>query len=96
MSDGLNRCQREDAQAIAEIEVRQYFDYYLREIWPQHQEALKQHVEDRVQAHDDDDEAHGGVETRFNRLIWVAIGASVAFGTAGGAGLAKLLPLLVG
>ena len=71
---------------IAELEVRRYFDYYQDEIFPKQLVTI-------INSHDGDDKAHGGVEIKMNRAVWVLIGVSF---TSGGAGafVAKILLIL--
>lgn len=66
-----------------ELGVRRYFDHYLKNILP----AI-------FAAHDESDEAHGGVVRRFERFKWALIGVSFGGGLGGGVGLAKLLSLV--
>ena len=66
-----------------ELGVRRYFDHYLETILPA-----------TFAAHDESDEAHGGIVRRFERFKWVIIGASFGGGVGGGVGLAKLLNFL--
>ena len=64
----------EKARAIAELEVRRYFDHYLTNVFPRQLEAA-------IEKHDGDREAHGGVERRFMRVFWIGIGAALATGS---------------
>lgn len=80
---------------IAELETRRYFDQYLKEVWPVQQQALQTFATEVVKAHNFDPKAHGGVEYRFTRLVWVALGVFLA-GGAGGVGFARLFPILFG
>lgn len=75
-----------DVERIAELAIRRYFDIYLRDVFPLQVAAL-------IERHNLSPKAHGGVERRFNKLIWMAIGAS-AFGGAGvGWGVQTLIGL---
>lgn len=86
----LTQTQHREAQQIAELEVRRYFDHYLKDVWPEQQQALKDYTDAQVQAHDDSETAHGKVERRVNRIVWMVLGAAVAGAGAGG-GLVRLV-----
>lgn len=88
--EALTPSQVVQVQQIAELETRRYFDHYLTEVWPQQQKALREHTHLMIEKHDDSDEAHGGVERRFNRTLWLAMGSALT-GGMGGAGLMQLL-----
>lgn len=95
MSDDRHRTALNDAQvreieAIAELQTRRYFDHYLSVVWPEQQKALREHTHLMVEQHDDSDTAHGAVEAKMNRAIWMVAGAAMA-GSGGAVGLAKLL-----
>jgi len=89
-SQPLTQPQYREVQQIAELEVRRYFDHYLKDVWPEQQQALKDYAAARVQAHDDSETAHGKVERRVNRIVWMILGAAVAGAGAGG-GLVRLV-----
>jgi len=91
--EGLNTTQLEQVRSISKNEVHQYFDYYLREIVPAQQRAARQHTYLMIEKHDDSDKAHGSVEHRVNKMIWVFMGVAAAGGGAG-VGVTKLLGLL--
>jgi len=95
MPEGLTDAQARETAQIAELETRRYFDQYLANVWPQQEAAMREHIASLVQAHDDSENAHGGVERKFNRIIWVLTGAACV-GGAGGAGLTRLLILAGG
>lgn len=86
----LSRAQVREVQQIAELETRRYFDHYLTEVFPRQQRAFREHTQSLIRQHDDSENAHGGVEQKFSRAVWLLIGVAVA-GGAGGAGLTKLL-----
>lgn len=92
---GNENLTERDVERIAELETRRYFDQYLRDVWPVHQAALREHTAAQVKAHDDSENAHGGVERRFNRMIWVVTGVATVSAT-GGAGLTRLVLDLMG
>jgi hypothetical protein len=81
----LSKTDAEQVSTIAELEVRRYFDHYLTEVFPGQVKAV-------VDAHNNDPNAHGGVATRFNKLVWIGMGAAAM---AGG-GIMKAISLLVG
>lgn len=84
MSDQpLNDAQVREVRQIAELATRRYFDHYLREVFPQQQKALREHTHLMVEAHDADETAHGGVEHRLARLIWIGVGVGLASGGTG-------------
>jgi hypothetical protein len=93
-NEALNTAQAREAKLIAKEEVREYFDYYLRVIVPQQRDSERELVEMKIAAHDEDDDAHGGVEIRVSRLMWVIAGAALAGGGAAG-GIAQLLQAIV-
>lgn len=92
-NESLTPAQHREVEQIAELAVRRYFDHYLRDVWPQQQQALKDHTNAQIQAHDDAETAHGRVEKRVNRIVWMVIGATIAGAGAGG-GLVRLLMTL--
>ena len=95
MSDSLTTDQAREVQQIAELETRRYFDHYLKDVWPIQQKALREHTHICVETHDTAKEAHGGVERRFARLLWMLIGVATA-GGVGGVGFTKLRGLVGG
>lgn len=70
-------------KAVAELEVRRYFDHYLEKVFPVQIAAI-------VKAHDEAEGSHGGVR----RIKWVLAGA-IAVGVAGGAGIERLIGLVL-
>lgn len=84
----LTERETEEVGRIAELEVRRYFDDYLNNVFPKQ-------VSQIIKLHDLSSKAHGGVERRVNRMIWLVTGAGcVGGGVATGA--AKLFGLIVG
>jgi len=83
----LNDTDIELIEDKIELGVRRYFDHYLERILPAQLEQM-------FAAHDESDEAHGGVVRRFERLKWAIIGISFGGGLGGGVGLTKLLSIL--
>lgn len=81
---------------IAELEVRRFFDGYLRYVVPEQNKALKSFTHVAIEAHDTDRAAHGGVERRVNRLFWLLIGGATVTGGGAGAMLSKLSSLIGG
>lgn len=69
----LSHSQAREVKGMAELEVRRFFDYYLREVFPDQ-------VNRRIDAHDKDPAAHGGVEKKANKFFWTIIGAAGAAG----------------
>lgn len=94
-NEALNSAQVREVEHISEIEVRKYFDYYLKEIVPVQQRAERERSHLLIEKHDADDKAHGGVEGKFSRFVWTLLGVSTAGGLGGGA-LAKLLASVLG
>lgn len=88
--EALSSAQVREVQQIAELETRRYFDHYLQVVWPAQQKALREHTHLMIEQHDDSANAHGGVERRVQRVIWMLLGAA-AVGGAGGVGMTKLL-----
>lgn len=95
MSDALTSTQVREVEQLAELQVRRYFDTYLRDVWPQQQKLLREHTHLMIEQHDASDAAHGGVEKKLNRMLWIFMGVGVAGGGAG-AGLAQVIPGLLG
>jgi hypothetical protein len=91
MTEGLNTTQIREVEQLSELAIRRYFDHFLLEIWPQQQAALMASVAQSVAMHDADDQAHGRVEMKFNRVFWVLMGVSAASGV----GLASVTRLLL-
>lgn len=73
---------------IAELETRRYFDHYLDTVFPVQ-------VERFIDAHNDCPEAHGGVEKKVNRVLWICAGAA-AVGTGVGFGAKAVIAAIVG
>ena len=95
MAESLTQNQHREVEQISELAVRRYFDYYLENVWPKQQEELEQHCRKRVESHDQSADAHGGVERKLNRFLWVLIGVALA-GGGSGFGIARLLSSLAG
>lgn len=68
--------QRQEVKEIAELQVRRYFDHYQTEVFPQQLKTI-------INTHDSDDKAHGAVEKKVNRAVWVFTGVAAAGGLAG-------------
>jgi hypothetical protein len=66
----------DEVKEIAELEIRRYFDHYLEKVHPRTLDAA-------IEAHDSDDKAHGSVEKRMDRAVWVFVGVAVASGGVG-------------
>lgn len=93
MSDqntALTDTQVREVDARAELAVRQYFDYYLKEVVPEQDKKQREHTHFLIQQHDDAEEAHGYVERRLNKAVWLVMGAAM-FGSGGAVGISKLL-----
>lgn len=86
----LTVAQIREVDARIENGVRRYFDHYLENVFPRQQRALREHTHTQIALHDRGIGAHGGVERKVSRLLWVAVGAA-ATGGGVGAGLARLL-----
>lgn len=90
MSDtALTTVQIREVDARIENGVRRYFDHYLENVFPQQQKALREHTHLMIKQHEDSDSAHGGVERKFTRLIWLLAGVGTASGGLG-VGLTRL------
>lgn len=76
---------------LAELEVRRYFDHYLQDVLPQQLKALKHHTHTTVEAHDNSPDAHGGVEKKVNRFMWMLLGGATFVGGSVGALFKTLL-----
>lgn len=93
MGEALNESQVREVQQMAELATRRYFDHYLQVVFPEQQKAIKEQIKTAVSSHDSDDAAHGGVERKVNRMLWILAGTALA-GGAGGAGVMKILTVL--
>lgn len=80
----LSQRDKGEVEALAELQVRRYFDDYL-------QNTLPTTLQQVVKSHDDSADAHKGVSRRVDRLLWVLLTGAVAGGGAAGFGLDKLL-----
>lgn len=87
----LSESQVREVQQIAELETRRFFEAYLRDVWPTQLAAIYEYTRTQVKLHDDDDNAHGRVETRFNKMIWLMMGAVGCGGVGAGTALTTLL-----
>lgn len=72
----LSPTQLEQVKEVAELQVRRYFDHYQTEVFPHQLKVI-------IETHDSDDKAHGSVEKRVDRAIWVFIGVAFASGMGG-------------
>jgi hypothetical protein len=81
--------ERKQMEDIAELKVRQYFDHYLYQ-------TLPATLDQAVASHNVDPSAHGGVERKFNRMVWLAMGLAASGGGTVGAMLATGFRTLVG
>ena len=95
MDSGLTENQVRHATQIAELETRRYFDHYLATVFPQQQRALREHTHLMIERHNESGEAHGGVEGRVSKVMWLAAGAAT-FGAGGATGLSQLLAYFSG
>lgn len=91
----MNDIDREQVKDMAELEVRRYFDHYLKDVLPVQMAALKADVDEKIALHDAADASHGRVKIKLNRLLWIVMGAA---SVGGGSGLlaTKLLAVLGG
>lgn len=74
---------------IAELEIRRYLDSLMAD-------TLPKMVEASIRAHNFDPEAHGRVERRFNRILWIAIGLAASGGGLMGSLIPAGVRMLVG
>lgn len=79
----------QQVKEIAELEVRRYFDHYQTEVFPGQLRTI-------IEAHDADDKAHGSVEARVNRVVWIGLGIAVASGASGALAAKALATALFG
>lgn len=79
---------------IAELEVRRYFEGYLRDVFPEQVKAMKHHTHVNIAAHDASETAHGGVEKRVNRFFWLLMGGATVLGGGFGVTFTKLSSLI--
>lgn len=86
----LTEDQERDVERIAELETRRYFDHYLNEVFPAQVKTIREHTYVTVEKHDMNPAAHGGVEKKLNKLIWMFMGVAAAGGGTG-ALVAKLI-----
>lgn len=82
----------------AELVCRRYFDRYLNNVFPQQMHELEcrlnKRVEAKLQIHDINPTAHGGVQHRFDRMFWLLLGIATAGGGGLGAGIARFIDLI--
>jgi len=71
---------------LSELETRRYFDHYLEAVFPVQ-------VERFIDAHNDCPEAHGSVEKKVSRVLWICAGAAAVLGAGAGLGIKQLLSL---
>lgn len=77
---------RTEVENIAELKVRQYCDQLTK--------SFAEQVAQFITLHDSDDKAHGAVEKRLDRAVWIMVGVAFAGGGAG-AVVTKVLGFLV-
>jgi len=70
---------------MAELETRRYFDTYLKDVFPVQMRQAREHTHLMIEQHDRSTKAHGGVEAKVSRALWVMLGAAAASGAAGSA-----------
>ena len=85
---------QKQVETIAELSVRRYFDHFLSDTLPRVMKAERHHTHMLIEAHDAEDTAHGGVERRFSRMVWVAIGLAFGGGGLVGGGVAQAVRML--
>lgn len=87
--------QRKQVEDIAELKVRRYFDEFEARLADRLKgERNRTHM--LIEAHDTSSGAHGGVERRFSRMVWVMMGLSAGGGGTLGAGLMTLVQHFLG
>lgn len=86
--EALNEAQVREVTGISKLEVREYFDHFLQEVWP----VLSSSI---IEKHNTSKEAHGGVEKKFNKFFWMLSGAAAVGGTLG-AGVIQTIRAIVG
>lgn len=74
---------------LAELETRRYFDHYLESVFPEQ-------VERFIDAHNECQEAHGGVEKKVSRTLWMLAGAAAVGGAGVGFGVKAIVAAIVG
>lgn len=79
-----------DMAEVAELAVRRYFDHYLTEIWPVQRAQISEEFRAAITSHNQDAQAHGGVERRFDRFFWTMMGLATASGMGVGGSVALL------
>ncbi len=88
MATGLNSTQESQVEDKIDVKVERYFNKYLTEVWPKQQKQIhKEAFEEtttQIELHDRDSGAHGGVESKVNRILWLAVGASTGVGGLAG------------
>lgn len=73
-----------EARAIAELEVRRYFDNYLNRVFPEQIKAA-------IQGHDESVLAHGAVSRRLSQYKFLMIGVAFGAGLIAGGGFERVL-----
>lgn len=93
--EALNPAQVREVEHIADLAAQQYFSNYLEHIWPVQQAAVNEAIRVAVTTHDSSKLAHGGVERKFSKYLWVFLGCLIG-SSVGGAGLLELFQRLAG
>lgn len=93
-NEPLTESQLREVKMVAKIEVREYFDYYLKSVLPAQESAWHARTKIELKLHDADPKAHSSVERRLSRLVWIVVGAA-SVGGGVGAGVVKLMLGLV-
>jgi hypothetical protein len=81
---------------LAELETRRYFDDYLQNVFPEQMKALRAHTYTQIEKHNMNPDAHGGVEKKVNRTLWIIAGAAGVGGAGTILGIKGILALIAG
>jgi len=80
----MNAADRKQVIDISRLQVHEYFDHYLTDVFPQQMDAI-------IEGHNQDAEAHEPrlsslvkTQQQFNRLKWVMVGGSAVVGIVSG------------
>ena len=80
----MNSADERQVTTISRLQVHEYFDHYLTDVFPQQMDAI-------IDGHNQDAEAHEPrlgplvkTQQQFNRLRWVVVGGGAVIGVVSG------------
>ena len=79
---GFSDEQARECTIIAKVEVMEYFDRYLNEVFPRQMKEARQDMHLMIAGHNTSAKAHGGAEAKVNRVLWGFAGIVAVAGLA--------------